>query len=361
MKEFNYKKVVLILTVLLIIQIIAYAITNAVMKKDSGENNIVEENVVKTDEETRNYLQKADLSYADKKEEIINPADLSHKYDDFKTIVTKEELQKLLYKLVNEGFPTIYNATKDKSNEEVSNFYKTDYAKINSCGIMDEENYFYTSKELINQIYKGRSKFKSLNMDYESITTNQNGYMTINFVVKYDDGATIHMTAFLAEREGVSPSIKFRSNSDLKKLFETYKGEATANDFTDIVKEFATYIPKIKNATSLESNNYRKKYYDDNKETLKKLGIATVNDFMNLAKAINNETLVTNDFYNYEIKLDSIKEVDDRYELNVNLIFMGGQEFNLSVKMYKSKNAEGRLIEFKSSLYNVTYSDTNAE
>ena len=89
--------------------------------------------------------------------------------------------------------------------------------------------------------------------------------------------------------------------------------------------------------------------------------IATVNDFMNLAKAINNETLVTNDFYNYEIKLDSIKEVDDRYELNVNLIFMGGQEFNLSVKMYKAKNAEGRLIEFKSSLYNVTYSDTNAE
>ena len=41
----------MILTVLLIIQIIVYAVTNAVMKKDSGENTTVETNVVKTDEE----------------------------------------------------------------------------------------------------------------------------------------------------------------------------------------------------------------------------------------------------------------------------------------------------------------------
>ena len=101
------------------------------------------------------------------------------------------------------------------------------------------KNYFYTGKELIDQIYKGRNKFKSVEMDYESITPNQNGYMTVNFKVKYDDGATINMIACLAEREGVSPSIKFRSNSDLKKLFEKYKGEVTPDDFTDKLKEFS--------------------------------------------------------------------------------------------------------------------------
>ncbi len=361
MKEFNYKKVVLILTVLLIIQIIVYAITNAAMSKDVAKNKVEEENVNYTAEETREYLKKIDLSYADQQEEILNPAQLNHKYDSLKTIVSITDFQKLLYKLVNEGFPTIYNATKDKSREEVSNFYKTDYAKINACGIMDEENYFYTAKELINQIYRGRSKFKSVNMDYESITPNQNGYMTVNFVVNYDDGAAINMTAFLAEREGVSPAIKFRSNSELKKLFEKYKGEATPDDFTEIIKEFATYIPKIKNATSLESINRRKKYYNDNKETLNKLGIASENDFMNWAKAINKENLVTNDFYNYEIDVDSIKELDDRYEVQVDLVFMSAQVFNLNVKIYKAKNEAGRLIEFKSFLYDESYSDTNAE
>ena len=361
MKEFNYKKVVLILTVLLIIQIIVYAITNAVVSSKTEDKKAARENVTYTDEETKDYLKKLDVSYADKKEEIINPTNLNTYYQDLNTIVSITDFQKLLYKLVNEGFPTIYNATKDKSQDEVSNFYKTDYAKINSCGIMDEENYFYTSKELINQIYKGRSKFKAVNMDYESITPNQNGYMTINFVVKYDDGATINMKAFLAEREGVSPSIKFRSNSELKRLFEKYQGEATPNDFTDVVKEFAEYAPKIRNATSLKSINNRKKYYNENKEKLSKLGITSENDFMNLAKAINNETLITDDFYNYIIDIDSVKELEDRYEVKVNLVFMSAQEFNLTVKIYKAKNAEGRLVEFKSTLYNANYSDTNAE
>ena len=82
---------------------------------------------------------------------------------------------------------------------------------------------------------------------------------------------------------------------------------------------------------------------------------------MNLARAISNETLVSDDFYNYIIKLDSVKELEDRYELKLDLVFISGQEYNFDMKMYKAKNAEGRLIEFKSSLYNKNYSDTNAE
>ena len=360
MKEFNYKKVVLILAVLLIIQIIIYAITNAVMSKSSGVDKAPDTPVSSMEE--REFLKKFDIAYADKNEEIINPADLEHNYDQlFKCVVNKVDFQKMLYKLVNDGFPAIYNATKDKSHEEVSNFYKTDYATVNGCGIMDEENYFYTAKELINQIYKGQNTFKSVVMDYDSITTNQNGYMTVNFEVNYDKGATIKMTACLAEREGVSPTIKFKSNSDLKKLFEKYKGEITANDFTDKLKDIAGYLPKIKSKTRLEPNNYRKKYYKDNIEEFKKLGIVSENDFMNLARAISDETLINDDFYNYEIRLDSIKELDDRYEVKVDLVFMGGQEYNLLLKMYKAKNADGRLMEFKSTKYNENYSDTNAE
>ena len=67
------------------------------------------------------------------------------------------------------------------------------------------------------------------------------------------------------------------------------------------------------------------------------------------------------DFYNYIIKLDTVKELDDRFELKLNIVFLSGQEYNLEMKMYKAKNAEGRLVEFKSTLYNANYSDTNAE
>lgn len=360
MKEFNYKKVVLILTVLLIIQIIIYAITNAVISKSSGVDKAPDTPVSSMEE--REFLKKFDIAYADKNEEIINPADLEHNYDQlFKSVVSKVDFQKMLYKLVNDGFPTIYNAAKDKSKEEVESFYKTDYAKINACGIMDEENYFYTGKELINQIYRGQNTFKSVVMDYDSITPNQNGYMTVNFEVKYDKGATIHMTAYLAEREGVSPTIKFRSNSDLKKLFEKYKGEITINDFTDKLKGLAEYLPKIETKTHFKSNNYRRQYYSDNIEEIKKLGIVSENDFMNIARAVGDENLPNDDFYNYEIRLDSIKELEDRYELKVDLVFMSGQEYNLLMKMYKAKNSEGRLIEFKSAKYNENYSDNNAE
>ena len=360
MKEFNYKKVVLILTVLLIIQIIIYAITNAVISKSTGVDKAPDTPVSSMEE--REFLKKFDIAYADKNEEIINPADLEHNYDQlFKSVVSKVDFQKMLYKLVNDGFPAIYNAAKDKSKEEVESFYKTDYATINACGIMDEENYFYTGKELINQIYRGQNKFKSVVMDYDSITPNQNGYMTVNFEVKYDKGATIHMTAYLAEREGVSPTIKFRSNSDLKKLFEQYKGEVTANDFTDKLKAIAEYIPKITTKTHFKSNNDRKSYYKENIEEFKKIGIVSENDFMNLARAVSDETLVSDDFYNYEIRLDSVKEVDDRYEVKVDLVFMSGQEYNLLMKMYKAKNSDGRLIEFKTTKYDENYSDTNAE
>ena len=359
MKEFNYKKVVLILVVLLIIQIIIYAITNAVMSKSAGIDKAPDTPV--ESKEDRAYLKKLDISYADKDEEIINPANLEHKYEELKSVVDKVDFQKMLYKLVNDGFPTIYNAVKDKSNEEVSNFYKTDYGKINECGIMDEENYIYTGKELINRIYRGQNTFKSVVMDYESITPNQNGYMTVNFEVKYTMDASIKMTACLAEREGVSPKIKFKSNSDLKKLFEKYKGEITVNDFADKVKALAEYLPTIKSKTHFKSNNYRRSYYNDNMGELNKLGIASENDFMNLSRAIGDETLPNNDFCNYEIRLDSIKELDDRFELKVDIVFMSGQEFNLQMKMYKTENAEGRLIEFKSAKYDENYNDTNAE
>ena len=359
MKEFNYKKVVFILSALLVIQIIIYAVTNAVMTKSTGIDKAPDTQVANRDE--KEYLKKMDISYADKNEQIINPANLEHNYSSFTTVADKTDLQKMLYKLVNEGFPTIYNAAKDKSNEEISSFYKTDYAKINSCGIMDEENYSYTAKELLTQIYKGQNTFKSIIMDYDSIVKDQNGYMTINFEVKYTMDAAIKMTACLAEREGISPSIKFKSNSDLKKLFGIYKGEITADSFTDKIKELAAYIPKIRNKTSLESINFRKNYYSKNAEEFNKLGIVSENDFIDFTRTINDETLVTDSFYNYVIKFDTLKELDDRYEVKIDLEFMSGQEINLLVKMYKNKNSEGRLIEFKSATYNNNYSDTNAE
>ena len=361
MKEFNYKKVIIILVALLVIQIIIYAITNAIMSKGNKGINQAPDTPVSRAED-RDYLKQLDVAYADKEQEIINPANLSYYYNDnFKSVVSMESLQKSLYKLVNEGFPTIYNATKDKTREEVSNFYKTDYAKINGCGIMDEESYLYTGKELVDQIYKGRNTFKSVEMDYESIKTNQNGYMTVEFKVHYTDEATINMIACLAEREGVSPAIKFQSNSDLKKLFEKYKGEITPDDFTEKIKDIAEYIPTIKAKTRLKSNNYRKQYYQDNIEDFKKIGIVSENDFMNLVRAISDETLASDDFYNYIIKLDTVKELDDRFELKLNIVFLSGQEYNLEMKMYKAKNAEGRLIEIKTTKYNDNYSDSNAE
>ena len=361
MKEFNYKKIIIILVALLVIQIIIYAITNAVMSKDNKGIDQAPDTPVSRAED-REFLKQLDVAYADKEEEIINPANLKYYYkDNFKSVVSMVDLQKSLYKLVNEGFPTIYNAAKDKTREEVSNFYKTDYAKINGCGIMDEESYLYTGKELVDQIYKGRNTFKSVEMDYESIKSNQNGYMTVEFKVHYTNEATINMIACLAEREGVSPTIKFKSNSNLKKLFEKYKGEITPDDFTEKLKEIAEYIPKIKIKTKLESNNFRKQYYKDNIEDFKNLGIVSENDFMNLVRAISDETVIADDFYNYIIKLDTVKELDDRYELKLNLVFLSGQEYNFDMKMYKAKNAEGRLIEIKSSKYNENYSDSNAE
>lgn len=361
MKEFNYKKVIIILVALLVIQIIIYAITNAVMSKDNKGINQAPDTPVSRAED-REYLKQLDVAYADQKEEIINPANLSYYYNDkFASVVSMTELQKSLYKLVNEGLPTIYNATKDKTRTEVSNFYKTDYAKINNCGIMDEETYGYIGKDLVDQIYKGRNTFKSVEMDYESIKPNQNGYMTVEFKVHYTNEATIKMIACLAEREGVSPKIKYQSNSDLKKLFEKYKGEIVPDDFTEKLKELAENISDIKVKTKLKSNNYRKQYYNDNIEKFSNLGIVSENDFMNLARAISNETLISDSFYNYIIKLDTVKELDDRYELKLNLVFLSGQEYNFDVKMYKAKNAAGRLMEFKSSLYNDNYSDTNAE
>ena len=45
MKEFNYKKVVLILTVLLIIQIIVYAITNAVVSSKTEDKKAAREKI----------------------------------------------------------------------------------------------------------------------------------------------------------------------------------------------------------------------------------------------------------------------------------------------------------------------------
>lgn len=361
MKEFNYKKVIIILVALLVIQIIIYAITNAVMSKDNKGINQAPDTPVSRAED-KEYLKQLDIAYADKDAEIINPANLSYYYNDnFKCVVSIVDLQKSLYKLVNEGFPTIYNATKDKSREEVSNFYKTDYAKINSCGIMDEESYLYTGKDLVDQIYKGRNTFKSVEMDYESIQANQNGYMTVNFKVNYTNEATINMTACLAEREGVSPTIKFKSNSNLKKLFEKYKGEITPDDFTEKLKDIAEHISTIKVKTRLKSNNFKKEYYKENIEEFTNLGIVSENDFMNLVRAISNETVISDDFYNYIIKLDTVKELDDRYEVKINLVFLSGQEYNLNLKMYKAKNAGGRLIEFKSSLYDENYSDTNAE
>ncbi len=362
MKEFNYKKVVIILVVLLVIQIIVYAITNAVISKSNEKETNQNSNIVVSKEEKREHYKNLDIAYADKEKEIINAENLNYYYNDkFKCIVSITDFQKSLYKLVNEGFPTIYNAVKDKNRDEVSNFYKTDYAKINSCGIMDEENYLYTAKELVSQIYRGTNTFKYVDIDYDSIKTNQNGYMTVNFKVIYSGNATINMTAFLAEREGVTPTIKFRSNSELKKLFEKYQGEMTPNDFTEILKTMTDYIPKIQTKTTLESNNFKKEYYKQNIEEFKKIGIVSENDFMNLVRAFNDENLITDDFYNYEIKLDSIKELDDSYEVKVNLTFMGAQEINLNVKMFKQRNAEGRLMEFKSSIYNKNYSDTNAE
>lgn len=317
------KKTLIVIIVLLIILAIGQSIYYNIRKSDVSPD-ILPENIVEGE-------------VTGKKESIyING--MLNLYNEYEPKISSENLQKEFYNLLYRTFPEIAESAINLSENKIKDYYNKNKDKINEMHILSEEE-FYMIVTQLKDISEEELLLTEYRIDKESIKKLDDDKISFDITFTYDNGIEVIIGCKISES---NDQIEFYSHSELDKVFEQYEGNVTRQELIEQINYFIKNVRNIRDASSLKSENQKRQYFDTKSEDLKKYGIITQDDFINIAREINLLNWRHSDlaFQYYSVNSDTYTgDVYYNYfEMVLNYNYYG--KINLKVGLSRNNNVD---------------------
>ncbi len=196
MKKKKYIKITIFTFVILLILLITCIIIYNVLK---GKNEpIYEENLEAQQEVDEEYLEN----------QMIIPGEYNFLIRLYEGNVNENVFYSAIYKLVFEEIPEINANLKNKSIEEIENYYQNNKERIYSnLGIDNFEDY----NEIVKEVSKLENiTYKSSKFDTRSFAQNsETGYSSLNLEINFETSSISLKMFIINEIQDNKPKIKF--------------------------------------------------------------------------------------------------------------------------------------------------------
>lgn len=236
---------------------------------------------------------------------------MSRLYDNYNPKISFEGLENKFYILVNEVIPKIYDEVKNKTIEEIEQYYDQNIEQINKMNITNKEEFVMIAYQINNIVDENDStKLYEYNVDTDSISKSEDGLISFKVNLEYDNEKKIQILYTISE---VNDSIKISSQNGLDEMFKTYTGEVSKLDVLKKIDSFISNIKEYRINSTLKTENERRQYFDLNKEELEKIGITSQDDYVNVAILINRMKWKGSDlqYESYEIVPEKVVSEGD--------------------------------------------------
>ncbi len=319
--------------IIMIILLFTLAIGQYIYYKINPSNNISSLNNEKIAEETMKRLY------------ILGESVI---YDNYKPKFTFETLENKFYILVNEVIPTIYINVRNKTIEEIEQYYEQNIEQIKKMNISNKEDFIMLAYQ-INNVFDGENiiDLYEYNVDTDTISKSEDGLISFKVNLEYDNEKNIQILYTISEQ---NDSIIITSQNYLDEMFKTYTGNVSKLEVLKKIDSFISSIKDFRLNSTLKTENERRQYFDLNKEELEKIGITSQDDYVNVAIQINGMRWSKSDLQYEKYEIPSEKIINEGDYLSSELIIYYNYDSILNLKISIS-NAENVMPNIKISTY----------
>ncbi len=197
--------IIIILLILLIGQVIFF--------NSKSNTKISEENIIINSTENTNSSNMTTNELEDtnnmQKQDIIIPSGINLIMERYKGNVDENYLEQEFYKFINTNVKQIYNLTTRKSINKILQIYDLNTDEINNMHIYSSNDFL----EIATQTYRVANisgvKYSTSIVAMSSYNEDENGYSTFSVTFNYSNDDAIKLKVYLANRESITPQIKF--------------------------------------------------------------------------------------------------------------------------------------------------------
>lgn len=293
---------------------------------------------------------KNNMQEADKKDEsegiIINIDDFYKYYSEIN--ISKDKLEKTIYKFVTEDLSTILTETKDNGPEQNNQYYKNNELKINNMGIYSKDDFILIAEDLKNCTKSDNAKIYEITTEFEDEYANDRNNYLFNIIIKYTNSASSNIKCKIpinniGKEKSITTDnsnlvIAYSSNSEIAKMFNNYNGPVTIEETIETINKFQNSLKEIYDNTSLKSINDIAKYYSENRDYFTNIGIVSENDFKTIVFQIKND-LKWKENNSHYYKLDFNDKYEDTDYIGCKLTILYNYTEKMDVKLYLCKNS----------------------
>lgn len=309
-KEKKYVKIILVLLVILIVQLIYFSIRQKKQNSNQTDNSIPIENLV----------------------DKITIENIDVVLSDYSGQVTKDKLRESICLLAIKTIPEIGDETRDKSIAEIEKFYDEKKAMISSREIASKEDYVSIAEEINNYAPKGNLIYRRAKLQVVKDEEDDSDYYKLYLDIEYDRNIILKLKCYLSNNNN---TIEFLSNSQVEQLFKVYKGSVTKSELYNTINEFKNSVQWIRENTKMVSINNQLKFYSENKDRFKKMGINTSEDFIKISTAMSNNVEWTNntELNHYLISIESLQDNGNNSSIQIEYIYNYIEQLRLKMEL----------------------------
>lgn len=292
---------------------------------------------------------KSNIQKAEKKENsegiIINIDDFYKYYSEIN--ISRDRLEKTIYKFVTEDLSQIMSETKDNNPEQNIQYYNSNAVKMSNIGIKSKDDFILIAEDLRNCTKSDNAKIYEIKTEFEEEYAKENDYYTFNLIIKYTNSASSNIKCQIPiNNNGIEKTttsnnndfkVYYSSNSEIAKINNKYNGLVNIEEMIMLINNFQNSLKEIYDNTSLKSVNDISKYYNDNVEHFNRLGITSEKDFRTIVYQIKND-ITWQGYDSHYYKLDIDDEYQDTDYIGYKLTIIYNYSDNLDVIFYLNKN-----------------------
>lgn len=253
-------------------------------------------------------------------------------FRDYSGKLSTKQFEVNILKFIKNTIPNIYNETKELDNQEIRKYYNDNIEKIKKLYMIDNEmDFFYLSKN-IKKINSNDIQIKDLIVLSDSINKKQ-GITTFSLEGIFIGNQKIVLEIKLDDK---NDQMIIGSGLEIKRIMS----QLSYLDYAKIdesINNFVNYLPQIHSDLKLRGENYKKQYFNTNKEKLNTKGIYSSEELLKLNTVISQVEKIDNKkMVGYEI--DTKKQKIEENYISMDLIITYDSLDTVTVKIYLGIN-----------------------
>lgn len=353
------KQSLIIITLIILILITLAGILVVIIKNENikeissdrtsiGQNNIInEENGTRIQLDTQIEVN-SDISYEVSKDNyMVYPKNIQDIFTISRVgIIAESDFAKTVFNFVYDSVEKIYDETKDKSDDEISSYYKINQIEIEEYHIFNEEDFYSIAKEIKNiKTNDANAKFLSSEVD-TSTKKETDEAVTFDMLIKFNNNKSMNIKVYLSK---TTHKIAFQKEFGLEDIFKKYTGDIDEASLRKFMYNFEnSSMAAINNLAKEKSYNAILQQYDNKKEQINSYGIYDANDYLEIANQIISVRWSKGaTVKSYTVDEGSLANNGKYTSFNVTLNYTTGDTVELKLGIANSKDQTPQFIVAK--------------